>query len=798
MAEDIRFSKKAATLTHASARGKVKRNAGNFTRGSQLFHHEILMTWAGIRMPLYVWVGTAVLLLCILISLTFKNHEVQLVLMKLYAEAWGWVQLNPNKPVNLTLPSGQMVQGTMSMVPYHPAVERAWAKAVQVSISAGLGAAFICVPLTVWFVDFSKRRGTDILTERHERGAVLVTHSELAQAITSHNWKEHVSECRKRKPAVDPDQILAEPLKDRVRAGLHAPYRLAGVPVPWRLEQSHAMFIGTTGAGKTTELKKIVTQARERGHRCVIFDLTGTFVESFYDAETDIILNPMDRRCVSWSIFNDCDNYAEFMSAATALVPSGHSAEDDFWQKSARTLFVEMCVKMIKMGVRSNGALSYFLMQSDLKTIHAQLEGTIAGPMMSPAAAKMAESIRTTFIANANVFRFLPEPPPGETGFSIKNWMTTEVKEGSILFITSTHPDLVLNRPLLTLWMDLAVNALFHMGRSRDLRTWFLIDEVHALHRLPAIDHGLQTARAFGGAFVLGMHSFDKLEETYGENGATNLASLAGTKLILKTADPETSRRCSEFIGNRQVRIMDEAYSYGYNDNRDASTITPRTNVEELVMPVDISDLPSMHGFVKFPDGFPAAQIRLTWKDYEPRAKGFERVTDMRAAEYTPPSGDGAEMVGGDREGAQPDMAPKERKGREEVALSEAERAAQQLREAIEGPLNPERELTEEEMARKIEDEEERAEFERRPAQGELYGYNRPGKKDQRERQNLAMRDSEERSAQAKIEGPKGRAQNSRADAQESELSKENMRGISNEKQSRQDPSIDDDQELGR
>lgn len=798
MAEDIRFSKKAATLTHASARGKVKRNAGNFTRGSQLFHHEILMTWAGIRMPLYVWVGTAVLLLCILVSLTFKNHEVQLVLMKLYAEAWGWVQLNPNKPVNLTLPSGQMVQGTMSMVPYHPAVERAWGKAVQVSISAGLGAAFICVPLTVWFVDFSKRRGTDILTERHERGAVLVTHSELAQAITSHNWKAHVSECRKRTPAVDPDKILAEPLKDRVRAGLHAPYRLAGVPVPWRLEQSHAMFIGTTGAGKTTELKKIVTQARERGHRCVIFDLTGTFVESFYDPETDIILNPMDRRCVPWSIFNDCDNYAEFMSAATALVPSGHSAEDDFWQKSARTLFVEMCVKMIKMGVRSNGALSYFLMQSDLKTIHAQLEGTIAAPMMSPAAAKMAESIRTTFIANANVFRFLPEPPPGETGFSIKNWMTTEVKEGSILFITSTHPDLVLNRPLLTLWMDLAVNALFHMGRNRDLRTWFLIDEVHALHRLPAIDHGLQTARAFGGAFVLGMHSFDKLEETYGENGATNLASLAGTKLILKTADPETSRRCSEFIGNRQVRIMDEAYSYGYNDNRDASTITPRTNVEELVMPVDISDLPSMHGFVKFPDGFPAARIRLTWKDYEPRAKGFERVNDMRAAEYTPPYGDGAELGGGDREGAQPDIAPKERKDREEVALSEAERAAQQLREAIEGPLNPERELTEEEVARKIEDEEERADFERKPAQGELYGYNRPGKKDQRERQSLAMRDSEERGAQAKIEGPKGRAQNSRADAQESELSKENMRGIGNERQSRQDPSIDDDQEPGR
>ncbi|MGG2383026.1 type IV secretion system DNA-binding domain-containing protein, partial [Salmonella enterica] len=86
---------------------------------------------------------------------------------------------------------------------------------------------------------------------------------------------------------------------------------------------------------------------------------------------------------------------------------------------------------------------------------------------------------------------------------------------------------------LLTLWMNMAVNALMRLERTRDLRTWFLFDEVHALHRLPAIEHGLQTARAFGGAFVLGMHSFDKLAETYGEQGAINLAALARTKLIL-------------------------------------------------------------------------------------------------------------------------------------------------------------------------------------------------------------------------------------------------------------------------
>ena len=39
------------------------------------------------------------------------------------------------------------------------------------------------------------------------------------------------------------------------------------------------------------------------------------------------------------------------------------------------------------------------------------------------------------------------------------------------------------------------------------------------LHRLPAIEDGLQTARGFGGAFVLGIHSFAKLSETYGKEG---------------------------------------------------------------------------------------------------------------------------------------------------------------------------------------------------------------------------------------------------------------------------------------
>ena len=41
--KDIRSNGQAVPLTHHSARGKVQRNSGNFTRGSQLLTHEMLM-----------------------------------------------------------------------------------------------------------------------------------------------------------------------------------------------------------------------------------------------------------------------------------------------------------------------------------------------------------------------------------------------------------------------------------------------------------------------------------------------------------------------------------------------------------------------------------------------------------------------------------------------------------------------------------------------------------------------------------------------------------------------------------
>lgn len=647
--KDIRNDHRPIPLKHQSARGEVPRNSGNFTRGSQLLNTQVLMWLQGAKLPFFMWLGLFVIAYFIILSVTLDENNVQLICMRMLSGVWNWVQLDQLKQINLKMPDGSIHRTIIGYVPYVPDVVLAWHKAFRGLVGSTAIASFATIPATIWYVDFSARRGKAIVQERHERGAMLVERDILYQEIIHHNRAEFVKEATALFPGQTAEAVLKLKFAVRKAAGIHHPYTLAGIPYPHRLEQSHTMLIGTTGAGKTTALRKHLAQMRERQDTAVVFDLTGAYVEAFYDPSRDTILNPMDARCPAWTIFNDCRTYSEFTAAASALIPSDGGSSEPFWALAARTLFIEMCMKLIEKKQTTNKSLADNLMTADLKQVHKYLKDTIADPLTAPEAARMAESVRAVFNTNAQVLRFLPDTGPQ---FSISEWMTSTKTPGSILFITSNYTDLEMNRALLTLWSNLAIHALMRMPKTRSLRTWFMFDELGALHRLPAIESGLQTARNFGGAMILGLHSFDKLVQVYGEENARNLSSLARTKLILAAADLDTAEQCARYIGNREIRQMDEGYSYGYNNTRDASTLTPRKQVEPLVLPDDITNLPSMHGFVKFPDGFPAAPILLEWADYPTIAEGFvERKPGKPDEPEDQVRGSGGKPKGGGDEG---------------------------------------------------------------------------------------------------------------------------------------------------
>src|SRR3546814_18188532 len=84
---------------------------------------------------------------------------------------------------------------------------------------------------------------------------MLVDHDIRLNEINEYNREKFETEAVELFPGKSPRDVLALPFAVRNAAGIHHPYTLAEIPFPHRLEQSHAMLFGTTGAGKTTPLR---------------------------------------------------------------------------------------------------------------------------------------------------------------------------------------------------------------------------------------------------------------------------------------------------------------------------------------------------------------------------------------------------------------------------------------------------------------------------------------------------------------------------------------------------------------
>jgi type IV secretory pathway TraG/TraD family ATPase VirD4 len=84
---------------------------------------------------------------------------------------------------------------------------------------------------------------------------------------------------------------------------------VAGVAVPFEDETKHFKFMGTTGSGKSTVMRELLSGALNRGDRAVIADPDGGFLSRFYNrARGDVILNPFDSRSAKWNLFSELKN----------------------------------------------------------------------------------------------------------------------------------------------------------------------------------------------------------------------------------------------------------------------------------------------------------------------------------------------------------------------------------------------------------------------------------------------------------------------------------------------------------
>lgn len=404
-----------------------------------------------------------------------------------------------------------------------------------------------------------------------------------------------------------------------IKAKCNSDLVLAGLPLIKNMETRHFFFHGTTGTGKSNAIKELLDQIRKRGDRAIIYDIGCNYLEEFYLSNQDKLLNPMDVRGESWHLWSECRDSADFDSLAAAQIPMPLSTQDPFWVNAARTIFSAAAFEMRNDPERNVIKLLRYLLTSDLQCMENYLKGTEAETLTSRKTEKTAISIKSVLATYLKSMKYIKDK--GHS-FSIRQWIQNE-EGNNWLFITSLDDRHETLKPLITAWLDIAVNALMSLPSNEERRIWLVLDELTSLHKLPYLIQTLSKARKFGGCVVVGIQNFAQLEEEYGNRGARKISSLLNTRYLFREPDPDMARWSADNLGEGVKNEIHEGRSYGANTIRDGVSINLVETRKPVVSYSEIMSLGDLQAYVRLPGEFPITAVDFQFKQREKHNNGF-------------------------------------------------------------------------------------------------------------------------------------------------------------------------------
>ncbi|SPW34546.1 DNA transport protein TraD [Edwardsiella tarda] len=324
-------------------------------------------------------------------------------------------------------------------------------------------------------------------------------------------------------------------------------------------------------------------------------------------------------RCANWDLWRECLTQPDFDNVANTLIPMG-SSEDPFWQGSGRTIFAEAAYRMRKDDDRSYAKLVDTLLSIKIDKLRAYLQSSPAANLVEEKIEKTAISIRAVLTNYVKAIRYLQGIERNGESFTIRDWMRSVREDGQNgwLFISSnadTHASL---KPVISMWLSIAIRGLLAMGENRQRRVWIFADELPTLHKLPDLVEILPEARKFGGCYVLGFQSYAQLEDIYGVKGAATLFDVLNTRAFFRSPSKQIAEFAAGEIGEKEIQKASEQYSYGADPVRDGVSVGKDMERVTLVSYSDIQTLPDLTCFVTLPGPYPAIKLALK---YQPRPR---------------------------------------------------------------------------------------------------------------------------------------------------------------------------------
>ncbi len=437
------------------------------------------------------------------------------------------------------------------------------------------------------------------------RAAVLTAAAlALAAAACARLLHRRSSEAHKR------GVIVRDGTARRGRARAFAPpadaVTLAGISIPGRDETKHFKVIGTTGTGKSTVIREILSAALARGDRAVIADPDGGYHARFFRRyRGDILLNPFEGGSVKWDPFAELNDAYDVEQLASGLIPSSGDPAASEWRAYARTFLGAVLRRSRAAGSRNSSELWRLLSAASPEELQPVVAGTSAQPFLDGENARMFGSIRSVTVSAMAAFEYVQRQRAAP--FSIRQWVRRRSAPG-VLFMPYKAGQIAALKSMIATWMRLAIFEAMSAEENRDQRLWFVIDELDALGAIDGLKDALARLRKFGGRCVLGFQSIAQVSGTYGAGDAQTIVENCGNTLILRCSGSEhggTSQFASRLIGEREVlrrqvsRGSDRDGGWSSRGSRRSKNTSEQHVTETAVMASEIEQLPDFTGYLK-------------------------------------------------------------------------------------------------------------------------------------------------------------------------------------------------------
>ncbi|MBN8818727.1 MAG: type IV secretion system DNA-binding domain-containing protein [Sphingomonas sp.] len=561
---------------------------GSWTRGGQAIVHNVRMTtqvfYQTLLAGLVIWIGGI-----IWYGLEKSTDYERYVLLKLgQANFMGDAVPGNATPILFKTPVGReywtTAKGLLDSGIAHTTLEAFERYLIHGAVLSGVFA--LAMLFWAWF--YFTRTGRGLGSDQFLRGARFGTVRQVRRALWRH---------------------------------ARGSFEIGGVNVPDVFEPEHILICGAPGTGKTNIIIKMLAGIRKRGKRAIVYDTAGTFVEKFYRPGIDVLLNPLDVRSDRWSPWVDVPKDYHYDQIAESTIPD--KAGDPFWAKSARGTLVAVLRKLARQQRTLVSILLDTLLRSKLKDLAAFAQGTDAAAFISMEGERTSAGIQAELASVMRSFAFLDDT---EDGLSIRDWVANE-RDDSWLFITVKADQLPSLRPLITVWLDIAISAIMSLTADRNRRLYCVIDELPSLQKLPSLSDFLARARKYGGCGILGFQSYPQLEATYGIQDAAAITGYCSTWVALRANDTPTAKHVSENLGQVEQVEANEGMSYGVNDMRDGVNLSRMQVTRPLVMHTEVTNLPNLCGYLRFGRNLPVVRFEDSYNRMPSIGTAFEERT---------------------------------------------------------------------------------------------------------------------------------------------------------------------------